>query len=117
MRMTFGDWASGGKWDSSRGARPAQRGAGTFRGSRAGPSASLWLMKPSLLAVPLLALAIALAVSTATPARAAAGSKPARKVTAGPRMVLPFSQDDYTRALAEARARKLPLFIEAWAPW
>ena len=31
--------------------------------------------------------------------------------------VLPFIEDDYARALAEARARKLPLFIEAWAPW
>ena len=74
-------------------------------------------MKPSLLAVPLLLLACALAASTATPVRAAAGSKPAGLATAGSRMVLPFIQDDYTRALAEARARKLPLFIEAWAPW
>ena len=31
--------------------------------------------------------------------------------------VLPFIADDYPRALAEARAQKLPLFIEAWAPW
>jgi endonuclease YncB( thermonuclease family) len=30
---------------------------------------------------------------------------------------LPFVEDDYARALAEARSRKLPLFIEAWAPW
>ncbi len=30
--------------------------------------------------------------------------------------VLPF-QDDYARALAEARAKKLPIFVEAWAPW
>ena len=30
---------------------------------------------------------------------------------------LPFVEDDYGRALADARARKLPLFIEAWAPW
>ena len=30
---------------------------------------------------------------------------------------LPFLSDDYARALAEARARELPLFIEAWAPW
>ena len=75
-------------------------------------------MRPSLLAVPLLALALALAVLPATPACAAAGSqKPATSLAAGPRMVLPFIQDDYTRALAEARARKLPLFVEAWAPW
>ena len=31
--------------------------------------------------------------------------------------VLPFISDDYPKALAEARAQKLPLFIEAWAPW
>lgn len=30
---------------------------------------------------------------------------------------LPFIEDDYGRALAEARSRKLPIFIEAWAPW
>lgn len=30
---------------------------------------------------------------------------------------LPMVRDDYTMALAEARARQLPLFIEAWAPW
>jgi hypothetical protein len=30
---------------------------------------------------------------------------------------LPFQSDDYSRALAEARTRDLPLFIEAWAPW
>jgi len=34
-----------------------------------------------------------------------------------PRLVVPFIQDDYPKALAQARARKLPLFIEAWAPW
>ena len=33
------------------------------------------------------------------------------------REVLPFIEDDYARALTEARARKVPLFIEAWAPW
>lgn len=31
--------------------------------------------------------------------------------------VLPFIVDDYAKALSEARAQKLPLFIEAWAPW
>ncbi len=37
--------------------------------------------------------------------------------SAAPRKVLPFIEDDYPKALAEARAKKLPLFIEAWAPW
>lgn len=36
---------------------------------------------------------------------------------AAPKTILPFIEDDYGRALAEARAKKLPLFIEAWAPW
>ena len=31
--------------------------------------------------------------------------------------VLPFIEDDYGKALAEARAKKLPIFVEAWAPW
>ena len=31
--------------------------------------------------------------------------------------VVPFIEDDYDRALAKARTGKLPLFIEAWAPW
>ena len=30
---------------------------------------------------------------------------------------LPFVPDDYPKALAEARAKKLPIFAEAWAPW
>ena len=34
---------------------------------------------------------------------------------AGPN--LPFIEDDYARALGEARSRKLPLFVESWAPW
>jgi hypothetical protein len=30
---------------------------------------------------------------------------------------LPFIEDDYPRALAEARSKKVPIFVEAWAPW
>jgi len=30
---------------------------------------------------------------------------------------LPFLADDYPSALALARERDLPLFIESWAPW
>ena len=41
----------------------------------------------------------------------AAASAPAGK------SVLPWIEDDYERALSEARARKLPIFAEAWAPW
>ena len=31
--------------------------------------------------------------------------------------VLPFLPDDYGKALTLAREKKLPLFVEAWAPW
>lgn len=31
--------------------------------------------------------------------------------------VLPFVENDFAAALAQARARNLPLFVEAWAPW
>ncbi|MEO7794971.1 MAG: thioredoxin family protein, partial [Thermoanaerobaculia bacterium] len=30
---------------------------------------------------------------------------------------VPFIEDDYPKALAQARARHLPIFLEAWAPW
>ena len=42
---------------------------------------------------------------------ATAPAKAARK------SVLPFIADDLPRALAEAKSRDLPLFIESWAPW
>jgi hypothetical protein len=31
--------------------------------------------------------------------------------------VLPFIDDAYDRALAEAKAKGLPLFVDTWAPW
>jgi hypothetical protein len=30
---------------------------------------------------------------------------------------LPFVEDDYPKARALARSKKLPIFVEAWAPW
>jgi hypothetical protein len=33
------------------------------------------------------------------------------------RASLPFVEDDYPRALEQARARNVPIFLEAWAPW
>ena len=53
----------------------------------------------------LLAAALFLAGSTA------AASAPAA------RSVLPFIEDDYGKALSEARSKKRPIFAEAWAPW
>jgi hypothetical protein len=32
-------------------------------------------------------------------------------------LALPFVEDDYARALAEAKSKAVPLFVEAWAPW
>lgn len=33
------------------------------------------------------------------------------------RTVLPFRDDDFSAALAEAKRTKRPLFVDAWAPW
>ena len=30
---------------------------------------------------------------------------------------LPFIENDYTKAIAQARAKNVPLVVEAWAPW
>jgi hypothetical protein len=31
--------------------------------------------------------------------------------------VLPFIEDDFQAAVARARAKNAPIFVEAWAPW
>jgi len=31
--------------------------------------------------------------------------------------VLPFIENDYTKAIARAKTSHVPLFVEAWAPW
>jgi hypothetical protein len=36
---------------------------------------------------------------------------------ASAREVLPFIEDDYTKAVAQARTKNVPIFVEAWAPW
>jgi hypothetical protein len=61
-------------------------------------------------------LILALGVMTASPATGARLAPGAGDVSSEARS-LPFLADDYARALAEARARERPLFIEAWAPW
>lgn len=58
-------------------------------------------MKASRLLPALLAALVALAAAPAPESTSA----------------VPFVPDDYAKALAEARARKLPLFVECWAPW
>jgi hypothetical protein len=59
----------------------------------------------SLVLAPLL---VTLGAAAATPPAAAA---------AKPVSVLPFVEDNLDKALSEAKARKLPIFVEAWAPW
>ena len=33
------------------------------------------------------------------------------------RAELPFIEDDYAKAVARAKAKDVPIFVEAWAPW
>lgn len=49
----------------------------------------------------------------ATPPRA--GVTKGATIAASP--VLPWIEDDLPRAMAEAKTRKLPIFVESWAPW
>jgi hypothetical protein len=30
---------------------------------------------------------------------------------------LPFIENDYAKAVARAKTKNLPIFVEAWAPW
>ena len=48
-------------------------------------------------------LAVALLVVGATPAFA--------------KEVLPFIENDFAKAIAQGKARKRPIFVDAWAPW
>ncbi|BDG09340.1 hypothetical protein [Anaeromyxobacter paludicola] len=61
-------------------------------------------------------LAALSAAAPLSPAAATSGGAVSR-ARAAPRPALPFIEDDYPKALALARARKLPLFVDAWAPW
>ena len=72
--------------------------------------------------VMLIALLSAGVLATTTPAPApTARAVPAKQARAAPasawKPVVPFIEDDFGRALALAKARKLPVFIEGWAPW
>lgn len=58
----------------------------------------------------LAAAALSAACATTSPA-------PAPATPAATRAGLPFIEDDFPRALAEAKAADKPLFVDAWAPW
>jgi hypothetical protein len=61
--------------------------------------ANIWLPMRALFFVAAIAVAL-----VSTPAHAAKGP-------------LPFIPDDYQRALAQARARNVPIVVDVWAPW
>lgn len=38
-------------------------------------------------------------------------------LTAQAKEVLPFIANDFDKAMAQAKAKNVPIFVEAWAPW
>jgi len=62
-------------------------------------------------------LAALAAPATAATTTAPAKATTAKGATAKWNPVVPFIEDDFGRALALAKERKLPVFIEGWAPW
>lgn len=62
-------------------------------------------------------LALAVAAHAAPPAKPASTAKKAPAKAAHWKPAVPFIEDDFGRALALAKERKLPVFIEGWAPW
>ncbi len=57
---------------------------------------------------------VALLLGVLAASSAAAATRPARAASRGP---LPWIADDYPKAVALAKARHLPIFVENWAPW
>ena len=37
--------------------------------------------------------------------------------SASAKEILPFIENDYRTAIARARAKNIPIFVETWAPW
>jgi hypothetical protein len=64
--------------------------------------------------MPILALLVLLVPAARASSAPPAAASPGTKVAAP---VLPWIEDDYTRAVAQAKARKIPIFVESWAPW
>jgi len=62
-----------------------------------------------------LIVTLALALALASVAALAVACTPSSQAVRAP--VLPFIEDDYAQALADARAKQLPIFVESWAPW
>ena len=63
------------------------------------------------------ALLVSLALSFAAGCGSAAASSTSLRSANEPPKPPTFIEDDYARALAEAKAKDKPLFIDTWAPW
>jgi len=59
----------------------------------------------------------ALVTSLAAHSGAAPAATAGKPAADSPAQVLPWIRNNYEDAVALARARKVPLFVEAWAPW
>ena len=72
------------------------------------------------LAGALTALAVtapSIAIGSSSAANATRPGTSSGVAVGGPRPALPWIEDDYAGAVAAAKARKLPIFVESWAPW
>lgn len=70
-----------------------------------------------MLARSLLLLLCALPIAAPVAAAKKPPAKSAKAAASKWEPVVPFIEDDFGRALALAKERKLPVFIEGWAPW
>lgn len=70
-----------------------------------------------LCALSLAAPAASATVKAGVQRTATAAKAKSRAKAAAWKPVVPFIEDDFGRALALAKERKLPVFIEGWAPW
>ena len=64
-----------------------------------------------------LAAALTLAAGLSSALSPATGAAAVTASLATPKPVLPWVEDDWTRAQATAKARRVPIFVESWAPW
>ena len=74
-------------------------------------------LAPALLVAALIASASNAASTTAPAKSAPANAVTTKSATSAWKPAVPIIEDDFGRALALAKERKLPVFIEGWAPW
>lgn len=65
----------------------------------------------------LLAAAVWVLLSVGPASASSIGRRDTKPAGAQPAMVMPWIEDDYAKAISEAKARKVPIFVESWAPW